>query len=344
MRTLFIVSVLLLSVFFVVHPAGAAGTEEQSSASEGPLVIYTYDSFVSEWGPGPQVIPKFEEVYGIAVDIRSVGDAGQVLSRAILEKDDPVADILIGIDNNLLPEAIEAGVLEPYRSPGIESIDESLIVDPTFHITPFDYGYFTIIYDSERIDTPPESLEDLTAEAFADSLILMDPRTSTPGLGFVLWTRAVYGAEVTDYWERLQSSVLTITDGWDSGYGLFTSGEAPLVLSYTTSPAYHVEFEDTTRYRAARFEEGLYRQIEGVGITAGTERRAAAEDFVDFVLSEQFQSEIPLTNWMYPVADVPLPDSFEYAPKPSATVDFDPASVDGGVDAIIEDWLAVFGG
>jgi thiamine transport system substrate-binding protein len=116
-----------------------------------------------------------------------------------------------------------------------------------------------------------------------------------------------------------------------------------MVLSYTTSPAYHVEFEDTTRFRAAMFEEGLYRQIEGVGIVAGTANRSTAEDFIDFVLSDAFQSEIPLTNWMYPVTDVELPESYTYAPRPNTRVTFDPESVEGGVDAVIEDWLAVFG-
>lgn len=333
----------LLAAILIVFPALAATAEGTREETDSDLVIYTYDSFVAEWGPGPQIIPKFEQEYGVTVDIRSVGDAGQVLSRAVLEKDDPVADVLIGIDNNLLPQAIDAGVLQPYRSPRIDEIDESLIFDPTFHVTPFDYGYFTIIYDSERIDTPPESLEDLTREDREQNLILMDPRTSTPGLGFVLWTRAVYGSDVTEYWERLQPSILTITDGWDSGYGLFTSGEAPMVLSYTTSPAYHVEFEDTTRYRAAIFEEGHFRQVEGVGVVADAANRATAEEFIDFVLSDAFQSEIPLTNWMYPVAEVSLPDSFEYAPRPEKTVTFDPESVPGGVPAIIEDWLAVFG-
>ena len=118
-----------------------------------------------------------------------------------------------------------------------------LIFDDSFHAVPFDYGYFAINYNSSVVSNPPASLEDLTKPEFEDSLILMDPRTSSPGLGFFLWTVEVYGNAFTDYWERLMPSVLTITDGWDSGYGLYTAGEAPLVLSYTTSPPYHVEYE-----------------------------------------------------------------------------------------------------
>ncbi len=260
---------------------------------------------------------KFEEQYGIETSLISAGDAGQMLSRAIMEKSDPQADLLLGLDNNLLSRALQAGVLAPYRSPGLDAVPEELRFDPTDHLTPFDYGYFSIIYDSETVKQPPRSLEDLTDPRFARSLILMDPRTSSPGLGFLLWTVSVHGEDFEDYWRRLRPSILTVTEGWDTGYGLFTSGEAPLVLSYTTSPAYHLEYEETDRFRAAPFDDGHYMQIEGAGITAGAPNREAAERFIDFMLGREFQSILPLTNWMFPVRpDVHLPDSFRLALKP----------------------------
>ncbi len=313
-------------------------TEDQKEAAD-TVVVYAYDSFASEWGPGPEISTRFEEETGITVELKSVGDAGQVLQKAILEKDDPAADVLIGIDNNLITRAKDAGVLQAYTSPHLEKVPQDLIFDPQHYVTPYDYGYFSVIYDSEKIDNPPKSLDDLTDPRFKDRLILMDPRTSSPGLGFLMWTIHEYGEGFVEYWEELQSSTLTITEGWDSGYGLFTSGEAPLVLSYTTSPAYHVEYEDTRLYQAALFEEGHYMQIEGVGIVKNAPHPEAAKQFIDFVLTEKFQEVIPLTNWMYPVLpEIELPESYEFAPQPDTRFYFDADKIDANRDEWIDTW------
>ncbi|HUV06435.1 MAG TPA: thiamine ABC transporter substrate-binding protein, partial [Spirochaetia bacterium] len=287
-------SCVLLCIFFspVLHLHGSPSAEREKEAG---LVVYAYDSFVSEWGPAGKVIPKFEAKYGIKVRVLSVGDAGQVLNRAILEKDSPKADIILGIDNNMLSRALEEQILQPYRSPNLSLIPEELIFDKSYHVTPFDYGYFAIVYDSQSLPNPPRSLEELTDSRFKKKIILQDPRTSSPGLGFLLWTITVYGDRYLEYWKRLQPSILTITEGWDSAYGMFTNGEAPMVMSYTTSPAYHVEFEQTKRYLALIFEEGNYRQVEGMGILKGARNRDAARKFIDFILTEDFQMEIPLT-------------------------------------------------
>jgi thiamine transport system substrate-binding protein len=304
------------------------------------LTIYAYDSFVSEWGPGPKVIPKFEKKHGVKVEVISVGDAGQVLNRAILEKKSPKADIILGIDNNMLTRALEEGVLQAYKPPDLNMVPKELVFDKTSHVTPFDYGYFAICYDSLKLSDPPRSLDDLLKPAYASKIILEDPRTSSPGLGFLLWTVAVYGDGYTNYWKKLNANLLTITEGWDSAYGLFTGGEAPMVLSYTSSPAYHVEYEKTTRYRALIFKEGNYLQIEGLGILRGARNVWLARQFVDFALGEEFQSEIPLTNWMFPVnPKVKLPDSFRYAPKPGKTLSLDAKEIEKNGKRWIDGWL-----
>ncbi len=311
-------------------------------ATEADLTIYTYDSFVAEWGPAPKVIPKFEKKYNVKVQMISVGDAGHVLNRAILEKKNPRADIILGIDNNMLSKALDSGILEPYVSKNLSLLPDELIFDKTHHITPFDHGYFAIVYDTKKISKPPVSFEDLLHPRFRNKLILEDPRTSSPGLGFLLWTIAVYKEDYLKYWERLRPNILTITEGWDTAYGLFTSGEAPMVLSYTTSPAYHVEYEDTTRYQAAIFKEGNYLQIEGMGILKGSKNRMLAEKFIDFILTEDFQMEIPLTNWMFPVnPEVKTPDSFRYAPKPDKTLSLDTFEIERNQDRWIKGWLSV---
>ncbi len=307
---------------------------------EKKLVIYTYDSFASEWGLAPKVIPAFERASGVTVELISVGSSGQALQRAILEKDRPKADVVIGIDNNLLTRAKQAGVLSAYRSPGIDNVPEALRFDPEFQVTPFDYGYFAMIYDSDLIKTPPKSLEELTDERFKKSVILMDPRTSGPGLGFLLWTVAVYGDDFPGYWGRLAPSILTITDSWSSGYGLFTNGEAPIVLSYSSSPVYHVAFEKSDRYKAAAFDQGHYMQIEGAGIVKGAPHRKAAEAFIDFMLSSTFQKEIPLTNIMFPAsANTPLPESFSHAVRPAKTLQISPDTIMTRRDQWISTWV-----
>jgi thiamine transport system substrate-binding protein len=302
-------------------------------------VIYAYDSFVSEWGPAPKVIPAFEAEHGVRVQIVSAGDAGQVLARAILEKDSPRADVLIGLDNNLLARALDAGVLQPYKPAGAERLPADAVFDPTFHLTPYDYGYFSFVVDTQKLSDPPRSLEDLTDPRFRKKILLEDPRTSSPGLGFLLWTIAAYGDRYLDYWQRLAPNILTIAEGWDAAYGMFTAGEAPLVLSYTTSPAYHVEFEKTTRYQAALFADGHYAQVEGLGITRGARHAELARRFVDFALTEAFQKEIPLTNWMYPVVPATaLPDSYKHAPRPSRFLSLDA----GTIAANQERWLSAW--
>ncbi|MBN1834619.1 MAG: thiamine ABC transporter substrate-binding protein [Spirochaetales bacterium] len=318
-----------------------AGVSASPAAEEAPeLVIYAYDSFVSEWGPAGKVIPKFEQATGIDVEIVSVGDAGQVLSRIILEKDRPRADIAVGVDNNLLARALEEEVFEPYESPKLQGVPPALRFDPSRSVTPFDYGYFAFVYDSEMLEEPPRSLEELTEPRLRGKIIVEDPRTSSPGLGFLLWTIAVYGEGYLGYWERLAPNLLTITDGWDTAYGMFTGGEAPLVLSYTTSPAYHLEYEQTERYRALIFEEGNYLQVEGMGILRGAPHPEAARRFIDFVLTEEFQAEIPLTNWMYPVVSgVPEPQSFRLAPEPATTLQLAAEEIRKNQGRWIEAWV-----
>jgi thiamine transport system substrate-binding protein len=280
------------------------------------LVVYAYDSFVADWGPGPELIKRFEAKTGCKVTMISCGDAAQVLSRAVLEKKNPGADVLVGIDNNLLDVARKEGILAAYKPANADAVvAKDLVLSDDWLLTPYDWSYFAMIFDTASGIKPPASLEDLTKPEYAKKIILMDPRTSTPGTGFLAWTLAVYGAKYVDYWTRLKGNILTMAPGWDTGYGLFTSGEAPLVISYTTSPAYHVENDKTNRYQALVFAEGHPAQVEGLGLVNGAKNATAAKAFIDFMLTDEAQSVLPLTQWMYPVSKtVKLPDSYKAAP------------------------------
>jgi len=304
------------------------------------LVIWTYDSFVSEWGPAKRIADNFAEKTGVRVRWDARGDAGALLSALLLEKENAKADIVLGLDGNLAPRALESGLFEAYRPENADKIFKELAPEAEdFRLIPYDYSYFAIIYDSEKIKNPPESLEDLTAAEYKKSLILMDPRTSSPGLGFLSWTIAVYGEDWPAYWERLRPSVLTIAAGWDSGYGAFTKGEAPLVLSYTTSPGYHLEYEVSERYRAALFKEGHPVQTELAGLLKAAPHKENARAFLDFMLTPGFQEVIPLTNWMYPVTDIELPESYRINSKPEKTLAPAPVS-----DRELNRWTAAAGG
>ncbi|MFI3256978.1 MAG: thiamine ABC transporter substrate-binding protein, partial [Spirochaetales bacterium] len=260
-----------LCIFFmlclVVSSLYAGAKKEVSQERLQEVVVYAYDSFVADWGPAPEIEKRFEEQTGYACEIISVGDAAQVMSRAVAEKNAPVADVLIGIDNNQVAQAKTLDILTPYKPVDADDIIASdIMLDEDWFCTPYDWSHFAIIYDTQSHIPAPQSLEDLTNPIYKQKLILTDARTSTPGLGFVAWTIGAYGEDYLDFWRRLKPSILTIAPGWDSGYALFTAGEAPLVLSYTTSPAYHVEYDNTDRYEALVFPEGHIMQIEGAGL------------------------------------------------------------------------------
>ena len=310
---------------------------------DNTLTVYAYDSFCGEWGPGQKVIDSFEKKTGIKVDLISAGDGPQMLNKVELEKDSPVADVVLGIPNDLAAKALNTSLFEAYDAPAIKDIPSHLIFDKTNTLNPFDYGDFAFVYDSEKIkgDDIPKSLEELTDPKYKDKIILIDPRTSTVGLGLLLWTREVFGDDYLTWWENIKDNALTITDGWSSAYGMFTEGEAPIVLSYTTSPAYHVMWEDTTRYRAAIFAEGHSLTIEGVALVKSSLRKENAKKFIEFVLSDA-QYDIAVTNTMYPTnSTASLPDAYEWAPIPEKQLSIDYKDIDENLDMWLEQWTTL---
>ena len=286
-----------------------------------PLTVWTYDSFISEWGPAQALADLWKEKTGLTVEFVSKGDGGALLGAVMSQGTTGTVDVVIGLDDRLADSAIASGLFREMDISNLSKVDELLKVDAKNRLVPYDYGNFAIIWDSEAFDNPPTSLEDLTNPRFAKKLILMDPRTSTPGLGFLAWTESIYGDMWEDYWKRLAPSILAMTPGWDTGYGLFTKGEAPLVLSYSTSPAYHKAYENTERYKTLVFTEGHTAQIELAGILKRSKRFKEAEKFIDFLLSSEAQSILPETQWMYPVnGETALPESFSIVPKNIKTI------------------------
>jgi len=189
--------------------------------------------------------------------------------------------------------------------------------------------------------SPPKSLDELVNGDPAQKIVLEDPRSSTPGLGFLLWMKAVYGEGAAEQWKKLQPRILTITPGWSEAYGLFTKGEAPMVLSYTTSPAYHMVAENTPRYQAAAFSEGHYLQIEVAGLIEASPEKALAQKFLGFMMTPAFQDIIPTTNWMLPAGatDTALPEAFGKLVAPGKTLLFSPDEVFKNRRDWVDEWL-----
>lgn len=281
------------------------------------LTIYSYDSFVS-YGLSKIVIPIFEKATGEKVEVRTYGDAGSLLSRVILERFHPKADIVLGIDQNLLPKALKEKLFVMYKPKNLTNVkNKSLIFDRTYHIIPYDYGAIALVYNKDKIKNPPLTFSELLDKKWRKSIIMEDPRTSSTGLAFLYWTIAVYKNEFPAYWKKLIPNILTITSGWDEAFQLYSNGEAPMMISYATDPAYSYENYKTLKYGAVIFKDGGYVQIEGAGILKSSKNKKTAKEFIEFMLTPDFQKEIPLTQWMFPVIDTNLPTSFTYAAVPT---------------------------
>lgn len=312
----------------------------QTQSEKPVLTIYTYDSMVSEYGLGPQVVPKFEEKCNCEVKMLAKGDAGQVLTILILEKDNPKADLVIGIDNSMLPKTLSQNVLEEFTPSNIDLVPEQYRFGQGY-LTPYDFGFIAFMYDKDKVDIPLENFNSLLDSSLKKKIAIQNPRTSSPGLALLLWTISVYGDPgYKDFWREFKGNVLIVTEGWDESAGLFLVGEVPIYLSYATSPPYYFEFEGKENFLGAKFEEGHYIQIEGMGIVKGSKNRKLAEEFIEFSLTEEFQTEIPFNQFMFPAnSNIELPEAFElYAVQPEKQLVLDPVLVEEKQEEWISEW------
>jgi len=296
------------------------------------LVIYTYDSMVARGGLGEVIFPMFEKECHCRVKALPAGDTGQIISRMQLDvkRGKNPAQIVFGIDQQSfgrIRNQVEAwGGWIPH---GYGKINPDAKIEEGF--LPYDYGYYALMQDRDAKTTAPGSLEELLKPEYKRSVILEDPRTSAPGLAFMLYTQELLKDGSPAFWQSARSQWLTLAPGWDAAYGLFLKKEAPFVWSYTTSQAYHEENGDAAgRYRAVYFREGQPIQIEGAALIKGSMTKgstsdeamlARAKSFLEFLISPEVQVLIPKKNWMYPARQgIKLPPSFKKLPKPKHLV------------------------
>ena len=300
------------------------------------LTVLTYDSFASEWGPGPAIEAGFEATCACDLRFVTAGDGAALLARVQLEGAASDADVVVGLDTNLTAMAAASSLFAPHGQPVVGGLPVPYD-DPLF--LPFDWGYFAFVH-AKALVNPPKSFEELAASDL--KILIQDPRASTPGLGLVMWVKAAYGDRAPEIWAGLKDNIVTVTPGWSEAYGMFLEGEADMALSYTTSPAYHLIAESDDTKTTAAFAEGHYMQVEVAGKLAATDQPALADAFLAYLVSEAAQSVIPTTNWMYPANTLAagLPAGFETLIQPAKSLLLTQDEAGALRDTAVGEWQA----
>ena len=363
MKKKILVGVMLLAVLLVAcgpqatsapePPTTGSPVSDATAAAAGrTLTVMTHDSFdVSE-----EVVAAFQDICGCQVQFLQSGDTGLMLNQALLSEENPLADVIYGVDNTFLSRALAGDILEAYQSPLLAEIPDDLKLDPAFRMSPVDYGDVCLNYDKGWFDVqglaPPRDLPDLVLPAYKGLTVVESPATSSPGLAFLLATVGRFGEtgdyDYLDFWAELRANELLVTDGWEDAYwGSFTyasDGDRPIVVSYASSPPVEVYFAEEPFEEAPTgvvvADGSCFRQIEFVGILKGTDNRDLAEQWIDFMLGTTFQEDIPLKMFVFPAnRNAELPEVFaRFAQLPEAPSMVDPDAIEANREAWIQAW------
>ena len=341
----------LVALAAAVLLAGCAGTASGTGTSAGTdtpsaptqsktLTVVTHDSFALD----KATIAKFASETGYEVTYVAPGDVGTVVNQLILTKDAPMGDVVYGIDNTFAGRAIGAGILSPYASPDLPKGAEAYAADGSNSLTPIDYGDVCLNADTTWFKNKgiavPQTLDDLLKPEYKGLLVVENPATSSPGMAFLAATVGAKGEDgYLDYWKALKANGVKVVKGWTDAYTVAFSGSSgkgayPLVVSYSSSPAYEHATQALTRT--------CFRQVEYAGVLAGAQNEVGARAFVDFMLSEQVQAQIPEQMYMDPVdPDVKLPaDWARYAPVVTDPILVPAAEIGAKRDEWIKAWTA----
>lgn len=319
----------IIAVFAVTLPA--------LSEEKKVLTIYMYESlgWISQ-----NVVPAFEKRNNCTIKIVRFADAGNILARIKLEKNKPSADCVLGLTQPLVILAKKNDLLSQYRSKNLARVSRPELIFDAEYAAPFDYGALAFVYQPEKLTSTPVSFADFSA--LKKSIILEDPRASSTGQDFLLWTVAVYGKDWKNFWKGFKPAVLTVAPGWGEAFAKFEAGEAPVMLSYATDGAYAWHNYKSTKYRACIPSEGAFVQVEAACVLKGARNRELAERFADFMLDEEVQKEIPLNQWMFPAAKTALPESFKYAIYPKKVISLPEREIADNLEKWIKEWEDLF--
>jgi thiamine transport system substrate-binding protein len=328
----------------------AAASTAAPATPERVLRVMTHDSFAAS----EAVINAFEQENQVKLEFLKSGDAGAATNKAILSKNNPLADVFYGVDNTFLSRALQAGIFEPYNSPLLAGVPAQYKLDPTNQALPVDWGdvclNYEVAYFKDKGLSPPQTLQDLVKPEYKSLLVVENPASSSPGLAFLLVTIAAYGENgYLNYWKSLVANDVKVDDSWDTAYNVDFSGSAghgsrPIVVSYGSSPPFEVLYATNPISEpptAAVVSDGTcFRQIEFVGILKGTQNRDLAEKWVDYMLSQTFQEDLPLQMYVFPVnPQAKLPEVFtKYMQIPAKTAVVIPDDIAAKRDQWIQDW------
>lgn len=341
---------LLISIILTTLILGTSFAQDEPVT----ITLITYDSF----NISNDLLERFQDETGIIIDILRAGDGGQIVNQSVLSAGNPLGDVLFGVDNTFLSRALNAEIFIPYESPLLYTVDEQFIIDNTFSVTPIDYGDVCLNYDIAYFEDNnlaiPEGLAELTSTEYAGLLVVENPATSSPGLAFLMATVAEFGEpsneneySYLDFWADLVENDILIVENWSTAYfGNFTQGSEdgtyPLVVSYASSPPFSYNEELDAATTASIVADGTcFRQIEFAGILDGTEHETEAQQVIDWMLSVEFQQDVPEQMFVFPVnGDAELPELFaEYAQIPEIPADLEYAAIEENRDMWIQDWL-----
>lgn len=342
--------------------ACAPGTGPTPSASVAPteLTLVTHEAFAVD----DDVRAEFELQHGVTLRVLKSADAGAMINQAILAKGAPLGDVIYGVDNTFLSRALDAGIFDPYTSPGLASVPTALQVDRTNQVTPIDYADVCLNYDRSAFSSElpaPSTLDALIDPRYRGMTVVENPATSSPGLAFLLATYARFGESGgftwRDYWAALRANDVRIADGWESAYydafsGGSGTGDRPIVVSYATSPVAEVVFGPSPAPGATPgppptgvVTDGCFRQVEFAALlsSARPEARALAQAWIDFMLSRRFQEDMPLQMYVFPAnREAAVPDVFgRYAAVVNDPIEMTPVDIGAVRDRVIEEWTDV---
>jgi thiamine transport system substrate-binding protein len=341
---------LVLALLAALVAVAGALVASPAGAANGPVTItlVTHDSFAVS----KPVLRAFEKAHNVKVKVLAQGDAGAALNQAILTKSNPLGDVFFGVDNTFLTRALDAGIFTKYAPAALSGVPAEYQLDKTHRLTPVDHGDVCINYDKQWFAqhgvAVPKTLDDLTKPAYKGLLVVEDPATSSPGLAFVLATISHSGTNGWQrYWEKLRANDVKVDDGWESAYdGDFTQGankgQYPLVVSYASSPPAAVYYADPhpATSPVGTMLDSCFRQVEFAGVLKGTDHPQQAKALVDFMLSQQFQEDVPLQMFVFPVVTgTKLPAVFEkFADVPTDPLTLSAHTIGAHRDAWIEQW------
>lgn len=305
------------------------------------IVVYSHSSLAKAMRKH-NIFEHFEKRYSVSVQVKSLSDSAKLVARLIMEQENPLADIFMGVDRMFGEKLAQHHLIAAYSPPKLPKLSNNIDLSSSSYLIPLDYGYISLVYNANHLKVVPKSLDDLLHKRYKGRIILQDPRLSSPGMAFFKWVMVVKGQRHLDFWRQLKPNILTITNNWTTAYGLFTSGEAPLVLSYMTSPVYHIEKEKVSHIKSIGFAQGNYLQVEYLGLVKKKQVNGAAKKLIDFILGQHFQGIIPAACYMYPIrGDVSLPVSYQQLPHVEKSLQLDNNRWEREGKKALQGWLRV---